>query len=68
MPLNDFENHRESGNHKGKCVYLLSQIKQLDKKVWHDLKERYSEVDIDESWEFYQKLIYVYKKMDQKIV
>ena len=61
MALSDLENPRESGDHQGKCIFLLSQIKVKDKKLWRKLKNDYDDIDLDETWCFYQKLVNLYK-------
>lgn len=67
MALSDLENPRQSGDHQGKCLFLLTQIKTKDKKQWKTLKHDYDEIDLDETWEFYQKLIKIYKEMPKTV-
>lgn len=63
MSLSDFEK-REDRNFQNKCKFLLSQIKIKDKKLWEELNDEFqNEVFVDETWEFSEKLIKIYKDL-----
>jgi hypothetical protein len=57
------ENEAGKGNFRGKCIYVLMLIKQLNNKVWERLQNRFKTITMDETAKFYQDLLEEYKQL-----
>jgi hypothetical protein len=49
------------GSYKSQCAYMLMLIRQKDMKAWTKFKEEFTQVDDDETYEFYEKLVAFYR-------
>ena len=63
--MTSFSGPETSQNYKSKCVYLLSLIRMHNKKIHESLSEEFKNVDVDESFEFYNKLVETYKALKE---
>jgi hypothetical protein len=49
------------GSYKSQCAFMLMLIKQKDPQSWLFLKEAFTKVEDDKSFEFYEKLVAFYR-------
>ena len=63
--MTSFSGPEKNQNFKSKCFYLLSLIKMHDKKLHATLDDEFKNVDVDESFEFYNRLVDIYRDLKE---
>ena len=49
------------GSYKSQCAYMLMLIRQKSPKDWVKLKQEFAETSDDDSYDFFEKLVAIYK-------
>jgi hypothetical protein len=54
---------KQKVNYMQKCFYLINLIKNKDATLWENYRLQFEFLKAEDSWDFYQELVTVYKGM-----
>ena len=65
MELEFHDLKREDRNYRGKCLFLIAEIKKLDSLLGSKLKRQAFQTPEDETFELYRELVKTYRQLAQ---